>query len=205
VLAVLGVMFLAILGAINFLYIRLTELGGSPSDVALAGGLSALAEIPGMILAASVAARIGLRGLFLLSAVAYSACMASWGLIDQPAAIIASRALSGPAFAGLWVACVLTINVLLPQRLQATGQALYQTTAFGIGAMVGNLVGGVVYQGLGPSTLFLSAAAIGGLAAIAGWFVLPRSRDLRGAADPPSDLDAPRPPADASALPGAAA
>jgi PPP family 3-phenylpropionic acid transporter len=181
VLFAFGLLFFAVLGAFTFLNLRLVELGGGPSDIALAGGLSAIAEIPGMIVAARIARRIGLRGLFVLSAVGYSACILSWALIDTPALIIASRAASGPAFAGLWVACVLTINVLLPQGLQATGQALYQTTAFGIGAMIANALGGVVYEELGPPTLFAIASAVAIVAAVVGWAVLPRSGDLRRA------------------------
>jgi hypothetical protein len=49
--------------------------------------------------------------------------------------------------------------------------------------MVGNLLGGVVYQTLGPPTLFAVAAFVGAGAAVAGWLVLPRGRDLRGAPD----------------------
>jgi PPP family 3-phenylpropionic acid transporter len=181
VLAVMGLLFFSILGAFTFLNLRLIDLGGAPSAVALAGGLSALAVVPGLILAARVARRIGLRGLFVASGLAYCACILSWALVDQPWLIILTRTLSGPAFAGLWVACVLTMNVLLPQGLQATGQALYQTTGFGIGAMVGNLLGGIVYQELGPPVLFASAAIIGAVAALVGWLVLPRGGDLRSA------------------------
>jgi MFS family permease len=183
VLFVFGVLFFAVLGAFTFLNLRLVELGGTPSDIALAGGLSALAEVPGMILAARIARRIGLRGLFVASGVIYSACILSWAVIDQPGLIIATRAASGPAFAGLWVACVLTINVLLPQGLQATGQGLYQTTAFGIAAMIANAVGGIVYEDLGPPSLFAGAALVAAVAAAMGWALLPRGRDLRGAPD----------------------
>ncbi len=183
IMFVIGLLFFAILGAFTFLNLRLLDLGGSPSDIALAGGFAALMEIPGMILAARIARRIGLRGLFVASGLGYCACILSWAVIDQPALIILSRALSGPAFAGIWVACVLTMNMLLPQGLQATGQALFQTTAFGVGAVAGNALGGIVYQGLGPPTLFAGAAVVGVLAAGLGWLVLPASGDLRRAPD----------------------
>jgi MFS family permease len=177
------VLFFAILGAFTFLNLRLVALGGSPSDIALAGGASALTEVPGMIFAARLARRIGLRGLFVASGVVYSACILSWAVIDQPNLIIATRAASGPAFAGLWVACVLTMNVLLPQGLQATGQGLYQTTAFGISAMIANAVGGIVYEDLGSPTLFAGAAIIAAVSAVLGWRLLPHGGDLRSAPD----------------------
>jgi MFS family permease len=87
--------------------------------------------------------------------------------------MIASRFLTGFSFGGLWVACVLTMGFLLPRALQATGQALYQTTTFGIAAIVANALGGVVYQELGPPVLFAGAAVVGFGSAILGWPVLP--------------------------------
>jgi MFS family permease len=69
---------------------------------------------------------------------------------------------------------VLTIATLLPGRLQATGQALYQTTAFGLAAILANVTGGIVYGALGPGVLFGAAAVLGVVAALVGWFVLPR-------------------------------
>ena len=61
--------------------------------------------------------------------------------------IVATRAVTGVAYGGVLVASALTIGSLLPARLQATGQALYQTVAFGLAAIVANLVGGLVRVG----------------------------------------------------------
>ena len=63
--------------------------------------------------------------------------------------------------------------VLLPPRLQATGQGLYQVTGFGVAAIVANLVGGQVYVGLGAATLFAGAAALAVAAAILALAVFP--------------------------------
>jgi len=160
------------------------QLGGAPSDLALSAGLAAFAEVPGLVLAYRVAARIGLRGLFVASSVLYSVAILSWAVIETPELIIASRFLSGPAFAGLAVACVLTINVLLPLRLQATGQSLYQTIAFGVGAMFANLIGGAIYESLGAPALFAGSSAVAFAAAVLGWLVLPRIGEVR-----PPELD----------------
>jgi PPP family 3-phenylpropionic acid transporter len=179
VLAVIGLMFLGILGAYTFFNIRLVEVGGQPSDIALGGGLAALAEVPGVLLGARIVRRVGLRGLFAGSAIWYSLGMLSWAALDQPTLMITSRALTGVAFGGIWVACVLTMTTLLPPSLQATGQALYQTTAFGIGGMIANAIGGVVYQVSGPPALFVLSSAVGLAAAVLGWLALPRTGEAR--------------------------
>jgi PPP family 3-phenylpropionic acid transporter len=173
VLLTFGLLFFAILGSYTFFNIRLVEVGGKPSDIALGGGLAALAEVPGVLLGARIVRRVGLRGLFVGSAIWYSIGILTWALLDQPPMMIASRFLTGFAFGGLWVACVLTMGFLLPRTLQATGQALYQTTTFGIAAIVANALGGVVYQELGPPILFAGAAVVGFGSAALGWPVLP--------------------------------
>ena len=186
VLLAIGLIQVGVLASFTYLPLRITDLGGGPELVALAAGVSALAEVPGILLAGTVAARIGLRGLFAVGSVAYAACIASWIVIDAPAAIVATRAVTGVAFGGILVASALTIGSLLPPRLQATGQALYQTVAFGLAAIVANLGGGLIYGSVGPALMFglTAAAALG--AAVVGAIVFP----VRGAAVGPLDESA---------------
>lgn len=174
---VLGAVLLVQLGMIagsSFLPLRLVALGGQPSDVALLTGLGAAAEIPAMLASGVIVARIGLRGLFAGSAVIYGACLASYLVLDTPGLIVATRVLTGAAFAGLVVAAVLSISALLPRDLQATGQALYQTIAFGIASIVANIVGGIVYATFGV-VVFGLAAVLVMVGAVVGWLVLPVS------------------------------
>ena len=170
VLATIALVAAAMAAGITFLSLRLIALGGQASDVALSFGISAFAEIPGMFLAARLSRRFGLRGVFCLSAVAYSAAFASWAVLMSPSAIVVTRLLTGLAFAGITYSMVLTIGQLLPGTLQATGQALYQGTASGIASAGGNVIGGVLYGSFGAPTLFLVCAGLclaGGIIALA--------------------------------------
>lgn len=175
VLLVLLLVHIGIIAGFTFLPLRIVELGGSPSDVALSASLSAFGEIPAMLLTAAIAARVGLRGLMAGSALLYAACFAAWAVLDSPALIVATRFASGVAFAGLWVGAVLTMAVLLPPRLQATGQGLYQLTGFGVAAFVANFVGGQVYASLGSAALFAGAAVLAVAAAIIALAVFPHA------------------------------
>jgi PPP family 3-phenylpropionic acid transporter len=173
---VLVAAFLLHIGMISgytFLPLRLEALGGSASDVALASGLSAAAEIPTMLLLGGVATRFGLRSVFVASTLLYAVCMASWAVLDVPLAIVATRAITGVAFAGVLVSVVLTIARLLPSDLQATGQGLYQTTAFGLSAIVANIVGGVLYERGGAVALFGTVAVLAAVGAAVGWWAFP--------------------------------
>ncbi len=183
VLVAIGLIHLGVLASFTYLPLRITDLGGGPEMVALAAGVSALGEIPGMLVAGVVAARIGLRGLFGAACLVYAACIASWIVIDVPAAIVATRFVTGCVFGGMLVASALTIGSLLPARLQATGQAVYQTTAFGIAAVVANLCGGLIYGSAGSSLLFALTAIAAVGAAVVGFVAYP----ARGAVTRPAD------------------
>ena len=168
-LATIAVVAAAMAVSSTFLSLRLIALGGQASDVAMSFGISAFAEIPGMFLSARLAHRFGLRGVFCLSAIAYAAAFASWAVLLSPSAIVATRLLTGLAFAGITYSMVLSIGQLLPRALQATGQALYQGTASGIASAGGNMIGGVLYGVLGAPMLFLICAGlcvVGGLMAL---------------------------------------
>ena len=178
ILVAIALVYLGVSAGGTFLVLRLVALGGLPSDLALAAGLAALAEVPGMLVATWLARRVGLRALFCISTIAYCVCVISWAVVDVPLAIIAARGLSGFAFAGLWIACVLTMRVLLPQPLQASGQALYQTFAAGVASILGNAVGGIVYAQIGAG-LFALVGVIGLVGAVVAWMTLPGRAESR--------------------------
>lgn len=165
-----------ILSGFTFLPLRIEALGGSPSEVALSAGLSALAEIPGMLVMGRLARRIGLRSIFVGATLIYAACMASWMVLELPTAIVATRVVTGLAFSGVIVSMVLTIAAILPRDLQATGQALFQTSAFGLASIIANSIGGVLYGSAGHAAVFGLGAILAVTAGVIGWFAFPRPR-----------------------------
>jgi PPP family 3-phenylpropionic acid transporter len=173
VLLAVMLLHIGIIGGFTFLPLRLGDLGSPPSDVALSAGVSALAEIPAMLVAGVVARRVGLRGMFVGSAMMYAAAIASWTVLENPILIIATRAVTGVAFAWVVVGVVLTIARLLPPELQATGQSLYQTVGFGIGAIIANVIGGVLYDAIGHGAVFTLGTVLAAAAAVVGWFAFP--------------------------------
>jgi MFS family permease len=192
VLATIAVLSVATTVSSTFLSLRLIALGGQPSDVAMSFGISAFAEIPGMFLAARLSHRLGLRGIFCLSAIAYAGAFASWAVLTSPSAIVATRILTGLAFAGITYSMVLTIGQLLPRALQATGQALYQGTASGIASAGGNVAGGVLYGALGAPMLFVICTGLCVVAGVIALHTLPdRAMVSMGAVDEPPGEELP--------------
>lgn len=173
VLVGLALVHIGILAGFTYLAIRLMELGGGPSSVALSAGVSGLAEIPAMLLVGRYVVRTGLRAMLVLGMTAYAASLAAWAVVDVPWIIVATRVGSGFAFAAITISAVMTIAALLPPKLQGTGQGLYQTVGFGAAAVVANVVGGVVYGAGGPAPLFLGCAVLALLGAIIAWSAAP--------------------------------
>jgi MFS family permease len=171
----LGLVHVGMLAGFTFLALRLLDLGGQPSDVALSAGISAFAEMPAMALIPRVVARTGIRAMLVAGIVLYGLTMASWAFLADPGLIVATRIVSGVAFAGITIGAVLTIAALLPPELQGTGQGLYQTVGFGIAAVVANALGGLVYGTGGATPLFLGCAVLAALGAAVAWRAIPAS------------------------------
>jgi len=176
----IGLAFGGVIAGFTYLGLRIVELGGRPSDVALSAAVAAFAEIPGMAAASVIAPRFGLRTLFGGAALLYGVSFAVWIVATDVGIIIASRALTGLAFAGLWIGSVLAMRALLPDRLQGTGQGIFQVAAFGVGALVANGVGGIIYGLVGHRLLFGLAAASAATGALVGWRALPGPRRAAG-------------------------
>lgn len=173
VLLGLGLVHVGMLAGFTFLALRLLQLGGGASDVALSAGVSALAEIPAMAAIPRIVARTGIRALLVGAIVLYGLVMTSWAFLADPNLIIATRVLSGIAFSGITIAAVMTIAALLPPELQGTGQGLYQTVGFGVAAVIANAAGGVVFGWGGAMPLFLGTAVLAGVAAVVAWRTVP--------------------------------
>jgi MFS family permease len=143
--------------------------------VAPPGGRLAFRRDPRHVHGSGRSPRIGIRGLITGSIALYAACFASWIVLQDPTLIIATRVVTGFAFAGLWVGSVLTMAVLLPPRLQATGQGLYQLTGFGIAAIVANIFGGLLYGAFGAPVVFAIATLLAVVAGLIAVVVFPRT------------------------------
>jgi PPP family 3-phenylpropionic acid transporter len=171
-LAVFALSFVGTQGALTFVGVRIVDLGGHPSDVAVSFGLAAVAEIPGLVGAGWLGRRIGLRWLFVASMALYGLCILSWGVLPSVLAINATRAVTGLCNGSLMAARVLMVPRLLPRSLQATGQVMFQAATMGFGAVLGSVLGGVAYGWLGPTYFFATAGGVAIAGAIGAWFVL---------------------------------
>ncbi len=173
VLASVLLVFIGFMGSATYISVRITDLGGGAAEVGLANGLAWVAEVPGLILAGWLVVRFGLRPILAVSAAGFAACMVSWIVLVDAGPILITRFLSGVCFGGILVAFVLTMAQLLPARLQATGQTLFQAVGFGVAAVLANLLGGILYSTAGPLGVFGGGAICALIGGLVGLVALP--------------------------------
>jgi MFS transporter, PPP family, 3-phenylpropionic acid transporter len=104
-----------------------------------------------------------LLGVFAVSALRWMVM----GLTSNPAVLIASAGLHGITFGAFYLASVEWMSRRAPGSMRATGQALFTAATFGLGGIVGFRLAGRVYDALGGHRLFLVAAGLAVLPAVA--------------------------------------
>ena len=150
----------------DYVPLRIESGGGGPFLVGVAAGVAAFVEIPFMRWSPSLMRRFGVRVLFVAGASVYVLASIAWSVVTAPTAVTAVRIAVGAGFALTYVSIVVMTGTLVPERLRNTGQTLAQMCTAALAPMLGSVVGGWVYEHVGPPQLVLGSA-IGLVLAIA--------------------------------------
>ena len=177
--ALLGACFLmsAAHGALYVFYsIYLVDIGYDKGLVGWMWTLGVLAEIVVFMWMPRLTRRFSLRAILLFS----FACavgrflMIGWGAHSLVLLLLA-QVLHGATFGAYHAAAIAVVNEWFPGRLQSRGQALYGSISFGAGGMLGGLLSGYTWEGIGPAWTY----TIGSGFALAGllWLLLGWKRE----------------------------
>jgi PPP family 3-phenylpropionic acid transporter len=137
-----------------FFSLYLHGLGADEGTIGFAWSLSASTEIPVMVLSGALMNRIGVNGLLSFAFITYAVRWLLFSFIHSPAWALPVQLLQGLSFATFLVASITYINNHTPKGLRTTGQSLLTTTYFGLGPIVGALIGGYFYDTVGMIVLF---------------------------------------------------
>ena len=170
----------------NFFALKIASEGGGPFLVGLGTALGGLVEVPMMRVSSRLQRRWGLRNVYALGCLIYALGFLLWGLIDQPTIVSLLTVFEGMGFSLLFTTSVVVVGRLLPPSLYSTGQSMVQTVGLGVAPILGAGIGGIVFQNLGPLTLYIGASALAVAGSIAAWFALSSS----AVALPQADVDA---------------
>jgi MFS family permease len=126
--------------------------------------------------------RYGRKVMFMLGVVLFTTSSLLCGLATSPAALIGFRALQGVGSAAMVPQVLPTLHVLFRPDERQGALGVYGA-ALGLGAMVGQLAGGMLVSadlfGLGWRLVFLVNAPVGIAIVIAGWRLIGDSHEER--------------------------
>ena len=140
-LFLLTCVFLVSVGATsiwNFYSTYLKDNGASDSLVGYGLSFQGLCELPIFYFSARIILKLGLKATLLITVSATVLRLLLYYFIKMPLATLPVELLHGFSWSLFWVVCVESINKLVDEKWQATGQSLLYAAYFGAGAIAGN-------------------------------------------------------------------
>lgn len=149
---------MSLVESLLFLFLQ-QDLHASNFVCGLSVVITVIFEVPLFAVTPILLRRFGAPGLAILGCVCYIVRAFAYTLVPNAWALLLFEPLHGVTYAAVSTAAVAFIAERIPQRLEATGQAiLSNTNAFG--AAFGTAVGGYVIQRFGSKALYRGAGVI---------------------------------------------
>jgi MFS family permease len=147
-----------------YIGIYTAKLGGSYFEVGLMSSIAAMVEIPVAVGLGYLSRRISvgrvLAGAFILNSL-------RWGLVSlthNPSILLALQMLGGAVFISYYTSSVTLIDEYSPKDSKSGGQSVFWLSTSVLASLIGNPLGGAVYDKFGPNVFYLTIAATGLLA-----------------------------------------
>ena len=144
-------------GFINFIGLRILDLGGTEAQIGLGFALNALLEIPIMFMGARLMRRFTLTQLIVSGLIGFAFIYTTIALAQSPVVILWVMPLLGLFYGGFWMAVVAYANESAPAHLRATGQSLVGAAQGGLGWAIGAVLSGLLWDSAGGTAVFLVA------------------------------------------------
>lgn len=142
----------------GMLGLYLKNLGASESQVGLAWMTSSLSEVPVIGLMYILMKRIPLLVLIGISGVFYSLRWFLYAYLEDPLMLVLSQTMHSVTFAIFMVASLQYVATIVPREMLATGQTIYFATYAGLGAIIGNSLGGYFMEYYGAGFIYKGAS-----------------------------------------------
>ena len=148
----------------NFLFLHIKGLGGSSTLMGIALSVSLIGEIIIFTFAHKIQARLGPHRMVLAAFVVLFTWLTGLSLIRNPNVIPFFQVFGGAGFALLQSGSVAYVDQRAPREIGTTAQAVRGALYFGLGAGIGAIISGILYESSGSVILFrtMSFVSIGG-------------------------------------------
>jgi PPP family 3-phenylpropionic acid transporter len=156
--ACLGVGY-ALIG--TFLCLFLDSLGAPSVLYGLCIVFTVLVEIPLFRRSVWLHATFSNRALLCMAFAAWVTRVFGYSVLVNPWFVLLLEPIHGVTFGFMWLSGIHFFTGSFPAQLSNSAIGLLHASAFGVGPIIGNIVGGYMYDGMGPRMMFrVSAAAM---------------------------------------------
>jgi PPP family 3-phenylpropionic acid transporter len=164
----------------NFLFLHIKSLGGSSTLMGIALSVSLIGEIITFTFAHKIQARLGPHKMILAAFIVLFTWLTGLSLIRNPNAIPFFQVFGGAGFALLQSGSVAYVDQRAPREIGTTAQAVRGALYFGLGAGVGAIISGMLYESFGSVFLFrtMSFVSVGGFLFGIVAYLIERRRNL---------------------------
>ena len=154
---------------------RLGEFGSGVEALGLMTMSFALAQLVAAPFMGSLADRYGRRPFIILALAAFAAANIGFLLASTTTAFIVIRILEGALTAGLFPAAMGVVADVVPEKERAKWIGIVMGS-YGAGLIFGPVVGGVLYDGWGFASPFITSAVMAIIALVAAIVMVPETR-----------------------------
>ncbi|MDD2521334.1 MAG: MFS transporter [Anaerolineaceae bacterium] len=140
--------------------IYMQNLGLGAGFVGLANSLSAIGEVPFMMIADRVIRKVGIQKIIVAVILFDLARRLLVWFFPSGSVVFLTSIITSVSFTFRLVGTLMLVNLSLPKRVSNTAHAFIYVTMFGIGYMISNALSGFVYDRFGNREVYLVAAGI---------------------------------------------
>ncbi|ORC90587.1 MFS transporter, PPP family, 3-phenylpropionic acid transporter [Trypanosoma theileri] len=147
----------------TYLFIFLTEIGAPSILLGLSVMMTVIFEIPFFRYADWLHKHFTDVELMTFAMIAWVVRVLGYSLLQNPWYVLLLEPLHGFTFGAMWLASVHLIRCHYPAELGASSVGFLTAGMFGIGPVIGNVLGGILYEALGARGMLRVTAACMGI------------------------------------------
>jgi PPP family 3-phenylpropionic acid transporter len=138
----------------NYVAILIEATGGNVANLGFVWFASALSEIPAFFFGAKLLKKYGELNIYIVALVLYIIRMLLSAYSTSYVMVIAVQFMQSITYPLYLFAALQYINVIVPNKIRASGITMLSSLGFGLGGLIGNLGGGFILQYHTPFYLY---------------------------------------------------
>ena len=160
-----------LIGTFLFIFLK-NELQAPDLLLGISISLTVAVEIPFMAMSGKLHERFTDAQLFTAASLGWVVRVVGYSLLTNPWYVLVLEPLHGFSFALMWLSSVHSFSQSFPKDLSATAFGVLHASVFGFGPIVGNIIGGILYDSVGPRKMYRIMSAAMLLMIVAFWVLL---------------------------------